>query len=99
MRREWAIPITVEPVGYVRVEASDDEVRKAWGSGGVKGEVVVKDEFSEAMKGLKGFSHVLLIAWFHKAVPWHRKVLKVKPRRLLMYGFSLEELPLIGVFA
>jgi len=99
LRRDTVIPIEIEPIGYVKVKFSDDEVRKSWASGGVEGIIEVKKEFVEGLRGIDGFSHLIVIAWFHKAVPWHRKVLKVKPRRLLMFGFSLDELPLIGVFA
>ena len=99
MRREWNLPIKVEPIGYVRVNKTDDEIRKTWLEGGVEGTIEIKKEFSEGLIGIEGFSHLIVIGWFHKAVPWHKKVLKVKPRRLLMYGFSLNELPLIGVFA
>ena len=99
MRRETVIPIEIEPIGYVRVGLSDNEVRRSWASGGVEGVIEVKEEFADGLRGIDGFSHLIIIAWFNKAVLWHRKVLKVKPRRLLMYGFSLDELPLIGVFA
>lgn len=99
MRRDTVIPIEIEPVGYVKVRFSDDEVRNSWASGGVEGIIEVREEFAEGLRGIDGFSHLIVIAWFHKAVPWHKKVLKVKPRRLLGYGFRLDELPLIGVFA
>jgi len=99
MRRDKIIPIEIEPIGYVRLELSDDDVRGSWISGGVKGVIEVKEKYAEGLRGIDGFSHLVIIAWFHKAVPWHAKVLKVKPRRLLMYGFSIDELPLIGVFA
>jgi tRNA-Thr(GGU) m(6)t(6)A37 methyltransferase TsaA len=99
LRRDWKTPIEVDPIGYVKVDLTDDEVRRAWAEGGVEGYVEVKKEYSAGLEGIDGFSHLLIIAWFHRAVPWHRKVLKVKPRRLLMYGFTLDELPLIGVFA
>ncbi len=99
MRRSWRTPIEIDPIGYVKVGLSDDEVREAWAEGGVEGFIEVKEEYSEGLEGIDGFSHLLIIAWFDRAVPWHRKVLKVKPRRLLMYGFTLDELPLIGVFA
>ena len=56
-------------------------------------------EYKEALEGLEGFSHIFVIAYFHRLRPEQIGPLKVKPRGLLKHGFKLEELPLIGVFA
>jgi|GEM_PF-696774 len=99
LKRDWEVPIEVEPIGYVRTNASDDEVRNSWISGGVEGVIEILPEYEAGLEGIDGFSHLVIIAWLHKAVPWHRKVLRVKPRLLARFGVPLEELPLIGVFA
>ncbi len=99
MRRDWIIPIEVEPIGYVRTDASDEEVRNSWAKGGVEGVIEVLPDFERGLKGLEGFSHIIVIAWLHRAVPWHRKVLQVKPRLLARFGIPLKELQLVGVFA
>ena len=56
-------------------------------------------EHKEALEGLEGFSHIFVIAYFHRLRSEQIGPLKVKPRGLLKHGFKLEELPLIGVFA
>jgi len=99
LRRDWEIPIEIEPIGYVRTEVGNDEVRNAWISGGVEGTIEILPEYEPGLEGIDGFSHLIIIAWLHKAVPWHRKVLRVKPRLLARFGIPLKELPLVGVFA
>jgi len=92
--------IRLKPIGVVRVELSDDEVRKAWFTGGVEGIVEVYPEYAEGLRGIDGFSHLILITWLHKADDeGKRRVLVVKPRRFMMLGFKPEELPVMGVFA
>ncbi len=56
-------------------------------------------EFSEGLRGLEGFSHLILITCLHRVTEEQRKVLVVRPRRLVRFGLSLEELPEVGVFA
>jgi len=93
-----SLPVDIEPIGVVRVPLTDDEVRDSWITGGVNGVVEVFPKYEEGLLGIEGFSHIILITWLHKARPWHRAVLKVKPRRLSRFGVPLSELPLIGVF-
>jgi tRNA-Thr(GGU) m(6)t(6)A37 methyltransferase TsaA len=82
-------------IGVVRVDASDEEVREK--SGQLEGYIEVFDEFAEALDGIEGYSHLFVIAYFHKS-DW-KGLLKVRPRRLLRKGFREEDLPLLGVFA
>lgn len=91
--------IDVRPIGVVRVNVSDDEVRNSWISEGVEGIVEVFPEFQAGLEGIDGFSHIILITWLHKVKSEHRSVLKVRPRRLARFGIPLSELPLVGVFA
>ncbi len=79
----------------VRVDASDEEVREM--SGQLEGYIEVFEEFAEALDGIEGYSHLFVIAYFHKS-DW-KGLLKVRPRRLLRKGFREEDLPLLGVFA
>ena len=88
----------VKPIGIVHVDVSDDEVRDSWLTGGVEGWVEVFPEYKNGLRGLEGFSHILLVTWLHKVKGYQRKVLLVKPRRLTRFGIPLKELPLIGVF-
>ena len=89
--------IILRPVGVVRTEASDDEVRRRTAE--CETRIEVFPEFQEALDGLNGFSHIFVLSYLNKLRPDQIGVLKVKPRRLLLKGFRLEELPLVGVFA
>lgn len=87
-----------KPIGYVKTPLSDEEVKNAWPDG-VEGYVEVLEEYADGLRGLEGFSHIILVAYLHKVPEEARRTLKVKPRRLVRYGFKLEELPEVGVFA
>ena len=92
------VKVYYEPIGYVRVNASDDEVKALWDEGLVS-MIEILPQYKDALNGLKGFSHIIILYHMHKVTEDQRKTLKVRPRRLLKYGFKLEELPLVGVFA
>lgn len=87
------------PIGIVRVEASDDEVRGRNRTVDCESRIQILAEFTDTLEGLKGFSHIFVLSFLHKLRPDQVGVLKVRPRRLLSKGFMLEELPLVGVFA
>jgi len=88
--------IKFKPIGVVRTKASDAEVRE---KGDVEGELEIYPEFAEALDGIDGYSHFFVIVYFDRLRPEQIGPLKVKPRGLLKRGFTLEELPLLGVFA
>jgi tRNA-Thr(GGU) m(6)t(6)A37 methyltransferase TsaA len=87
--------ISLEVIGYVRVNYPDDYVKEH--SGEVEGIVEVLPKFVEGLDGIEEYSHILLLSYLHKQSD--RNVLKVRPRRLLKLGLKLEELPIVGVFA
>lgn len=89
--------IKLRPIGVVRVQATDEQVREEEGE--IEGELEIFPEFEPALNGLEGFSHIFSIFYFHKLRPEQIGPLQVKPKRLLKRGFTLEELPLLGVFA
>ena len=89
--------IVLRPIGLVRTSTSDDDVRVR--SNESESTIEIYPEFQEALEGLKGFSHIFVLSYFNQLRPEQIGPLKVKPRRLLMKGFKLEELPLVGVFA
>jgi len=89
--------IILRPVGIVRTDATDDEVREMHGE--LEATVEVFQEFREALDGLEGFSHIFVLSYMHKLRPDQIGPLKVRPQRLLKAGFKFEELPLVGVFA
>jgi tRNA-Thr(GGU) m(6)t(6)A37 methyltransferase TsaA len=88
---------TFRPVGVVRTNASDDEIRER--SRELEATIEVFPEFQEGLDGLEGFSHIFVLSFLNRLKPEQIGPLKVRPRRLLKKGFKLEELPLVGVFA
>jgi tRNA-Thr(GGU) m(6)t(6)A37 methyltransferase TsaA len=86
------------PIGVVRVDRTDSEVREMERHL-VEGELQIHPQFAEALDGIDGFSHLFVLCYFHKLRPEQIGPLKVKPRALLRKGFSLDQLPLLGVFA
>lgn len=89
--------IRFNPIGIVHTGASDDDVRNR--SSGVESTIEIYPAFEDALEGLEGFSHIFVIAYFHKLRPEQIGPLRVKPRGLLRLGMKLEDLPLVGVFS
>ena len=90
--------INLKPIGYVRTERSDSEVSQSWPKG-VPGRITLFPEYSAGLRGLEGFSHLIIVAWLHKVSEENRNVLKVRFRRFTRLGMRLEDLPEVGVFA
>ena len=68
------------PIGFIRKK---DDI--SW--------IEIDDEYSDALLGLDGFSHIYVLYWFHENdSPEKRKVLQVHPRKD-------KRNPLTGVFA
>ncbi len=89
--------ICFEPIGYVKTEIGDEDIRKT--SENVISKIIIKEEYAEGLQGLEGYSHLLVISYLNKLRNFEIGVLKVKPRRLTKYGLKIEELPEVGVFA
>ncbi len=89
--------IKLRPVGVIRTNASEDEIRSREGTR--DGVVEIFESFEEALEGLEGFSHIYIVSYFNRLKPEQIGPLKVKPRGLLKHGFTPEELPTRGVFA
>jgi tRNA-Thr(GGU) m(6)t(6)A37 methyltransferase TsaA len=87
----------IQPIGVVHTDASKDEIREK--KKGISSEVEVFPQFAAALDGIEGFSHVFVIAYLNQLRPEQIGHLKVRPKGLLRYGLSLDELPLVGVFA
>lgn len=71
---------SLHPIGVVR-----NTEGRAW--------IEVRSEYRDAMLGLEGFSHILVLFWFHENdTPGQRAMLQVHPRKD-------PQNPLTGVFA
>ena len=73
-------PIHIFPIGIVRRQGE-----KTW--------IELKEDLAEGMLGLKAFSHIIVLYWFHQNdTPARRAVLQVRPKKNPAN-------PLTGVFA
>jgi tRNA-Thr(GGU) m(6)t(6)A37 methyltransferase TsaA len=88
--------ICFKPIGIVHTQGSEEDVKQI---GNRQGELEIFPEFADGLEGIDGYSHLLVLVYFHRLPPEQIGLLKVKPRILLRRGFKLEELPLLGVFA
>jgi len=88
--------IRFQPIGVVHTKAGDDDVKE---KGDQEGELKILPEFAEGLDGIEGYSHLFVLAYFDRLRPEQIGPLKVKPRALLRRGFSLDNLPELGVFA
>jgi len=83
--------ITLKPIGVVRSEVKGKPpTRDDWWVETVS-EIVVDSSLTEALDGLEGFSHIIVLSWMHK-VAEGKVLLRVHPR-------GRQELPLTGLFA
>ena len=89
--------IVLKPIGVVHTDASDKQVKEERRE--VEATVEVFPEFEEALEGLDGYSHLIILSYLHKLRPEQIGPLKVKPKRATKRGFKLKELPTLGVFA
>ena len=89
--------IKFKPVGIIRTNATEAQIREAKGE--LEGELEVYPEYEPALEGIDGYSHLFLICYFHKLRAEQIGPLQVKAKRLVQRGFKLEDLPLLGVFA
>ena len=89
--------IILNPIGIVRHNYTDIEVASSLS--GVEGIIEIFPEYELGLKAIDGFSHIILIAYLHKVSDEDRKILVIRHKRLLRFGFKLEELPESGVFA
>ncbi len=69
-------PIPVEPIGWVRTDVAEPD-RHDWS--GVRSAIVLRPELAEALDGLAGFSHVIVICWLDRVTEAERRLLRVHP--------------------
>ncbi len=85
--------ICFEPIGIVHVNYSDEYVKKS--IDGVDGIIEIFEKYKKGIRGLEGFSHIIVIAYLHKSKEYS---LIVRPKGLMRYGLSYDELPEVGLF-
>jgi tRNA-Thr(GGU) m(6)t(6)A37 methyltransferase TsaA len=91
-------PIVIRPIGFVVHQHSDEVVRSS--TRGVDGVIEVLPEYVDGLRGLDGFSHIIVVAYLHRVPEEGRRVLLARPRGLARrLGIPLENLPEVGVFA
>ena len=88
--------IRFRPIGVVHTKAGDDDVKE---KGDQEGELEIFPEFAEGLDGIEGYSPLFVLVYFDLLRPEQIGPLKVRPRALLRRGFSLDNLPELGVFA
>ena len=82
--------MTLKPIGIVNngIEQPTD-ARDTWQK--VVSEIVIDSSLTEALDGLEGFSHIIVLYWMHQAVSG-KLPLKVHP-------MGRKEVPVQGLFA
>ena len=89
--------VRLSPIGVVHTTATNEEIRER--RKGIASEVEVFGPYAEGLEGIDRFSHIFVMCYLDRLRPEQKGPLRVRPRGLLRLGFSLEELPLVGVFA
>jgi tRNA-Thr(GGU) m(6)t(6)A37 methyltransferase TsaA len=80
--------VKIESIGYVETDANEMEIK-------VKdkiSKIILREDLTEALEGVKDFSHLFVIFWMHGISTEERKLTKVHPR-------GRSDMPLLGVFA
>jgi tRNA-Thr(GGU) m(6)t(6)A37 methyltransferase TsaA len=81
--------MNLKAIGIVRNDVKQP-VRHGWSE--VVSDIVVDNNLAEALDGLDGFSHIIVLYWMHRLTPGRKLPLKVHP-------MGKPELPLVGRFA
>lgn len=62
--------LTFEPIGIIHTphKTKDGMPIQSNGAKGIKGQIIIKEEFALGLTDLEGFSHIFLIYNFHKSI-------------------------------
>ena len=77
----------LNPIGFVNMKSGRKEVKNRSNVS----KIIIREDLTEALEGIEGFSHLFVIFWMHKITNEDRKKLKVHPR-------GRRDIPLLGVF-
>jgi tRNA-Thr(GGU) m(6)t(6)A37 methyltransferase TsaA len=80
--------VEMKPIGFVRTKAVGEGVRDR----NNVSELVLQEDLTEALDGIRDFSNLFVIFWMHEISDKERKLLRTHPR-------GREDMPLLGVFA
>jgi tRNA (adenine37-N6)-methyltransferase len=80
--------IVLTPIGYVKTNAVDNEVKDKT----VISQIILRGEVVDGLSGISGFSHLFVLFYLNQLTDKQREILKVHPR-------GRTDLPLTGVFA
>ena len=89
--------MVLHPIGYVRHGLDDTTVKEQWST--LEARIELEKQFAQGLDMIDEFSHLSVLFWMHRLREGGREILQIKPRGLMKYGLTLEELPLVGVFA
>jgi tRNA (adenine37-N6)-methyltransferase len=81
--------ISFEPVAIVRSPLSEPT---SVGSEDLVSEVVVREDLVEALDGIEGYSHLIILTWMDRVGADKRSLRRIHPK-------DRADLPLVGVFA
>ena len=81
--------MTLEPIAMVKNDVKEMG-RRDWDK--VVSQLIVRPDFADALEGLKEFSHLIVLFWFHLSPAGENAAHKTHPQ-------MREDLPLVGVFA
>ena len=82
--------MTIKAIGIVRNDVERTPEEQDWWAGLVS-EIVIAPSLTEALDGLEGFSHIMVLYWMH-LIAADEMPLKVHP-------MGRQEVPLQGIFA
>jgi tRNA (adenine37-N6)-methyltransferase len=80
--------IVLNPIGYVKTEAEKEKVRDK----STISQIVLREELSEGLSGISGFSHLFILFYLNQVTNEQRKILQVHPR-------GRQDMPLTGIFS
>ena len=81
--------MTLEPIAMVKNDVKELG-RRDWDK--VVSQLIVRPDFADALEGLKEFSHLIVLFWFHLSPAGENAAHKTHPQ-------MRQDLPLVGVFA
>jgi tRNA-Thr(GGU) m(6)t(6)A37 methyltransferase TsaA len=81
--------MALEPIAMVKNDVKEMG-RRDWDQ--VVSQLIVRPDFADALEGLKEFSHLIVLFWFHLSPAGENAAHKTHPQ-------MRQDLPLVGVFA